>query len=760
MSASWTPIIIVDIFGSVWVLFLALCCACLSRKWSRQKSDDIFRDYIFLLTLAIVFFAISRSFGHLAKQVLLLNDMADTWNKISPFSGAINSVTFVVIFAFGLYFHRIQKVHMRMEEYKNNLEEMISRRTVELQVTNATLENVLDSSNPLCITGCDRMLLKVNRAYQAIWPVDVTDGVKCCDNRPGMLCDTQQCPLQRIMAGEEEVYHETSKIINGEPKVFIVSARPYRDAGGEVVGIVESFQDISKRKQAELALASEKERLAVTLRSIGDGVITTDLSGNVALINRITEQLTGWSQQEAVGKPVEKLFNIVHEKTGKPCKSPVDEVLATGEMVALTDHIALIAKDGTRYSIKDSGAPIFNQDGDIIGAVLVFRDVTSDRRIKEELLKAQKLESIGVLAGGIAHDFNNILAVILGNVELAGMHVDPEKDVSSILSNARKATLRAKDLTQQLLTFAKGGDPIRKTTSVKETITESANFILHGSPLSCQFFISDDLWLVDVDSGQIGQVIQNLVLNAQAAMPERGEIRISGVNVEVNSSGRPALLSDEKSYIAITVADDGYGIDEEDLESIFDPYFSTKQGGSGLGLAITHSIITKHQGHIDVESRLGEGTSVTFYLPVSGKQVLSVPVAEVHGGKKMRAKILLMDDEEPVQKIASLMLGHLGHEVLLAASGEEAIEIFNEHRQTAHPVDVTIMDLTVPGAMGGKDAVQEILKIDPDARVIVSSGYSNDPVMANAERFGFQGAISKPFSIDQLNVILRKVLLK
>jgi PAS domain S-box-containing protein len=757
MIVSWNPVVIIDIAGSIVTLILAVYCVILSWDWSRKKPDNIFRYYIWLLTLVIVLFAISRSFGHIVKQLLLLNGMEDIWKLISPFSGSINSVLFVVIFSFSLYFHRFQKMHVRIEEYKNNLEEMIAVRTEELQELNLTLENVLNSANPICITSVDGVILKANNAYWAIWPGVNEKEKQCCKSRPGAFCGTDRCPLQQIKDGKKDVLHEDNKNVDGTIRTFMVTARPFLDIHGELVGIVESFQDISSRKQTELALASEREQLAVTLRSIGDGVITTDLDANIVLINRITEQLTGWSQEEAVGKPVGELFQIVDEKTGKPCRNPVEAVLASCEFSRLTGNTVLVARDGAKYNIEESGAPIFNRESEIIGVVLVFRDVTEERKDKEELFKAQKLESVGVLAGGIAHDFNNILAAILGSIELAGMSVGSENAAYPLLEAAKQASLRAKHLTQQLLVFSKGGDPVKQITSIRNTITEATNFVLHGSALSCKFDIPDDLWLVDIDPGQIAQVVQNLVLNAKAAMPEGGNIRISGENVQEHSSDVPGWLADT-GYIKIRVEDDGCGIAEEHLGKIFDPYFSTKQEGSGLGLAITHSIIQKHQGIIDVHSEVGVGTIFTIYLPVSEKQVLPVSVEEVSSPETNKAKIIVMDDEAPVREIAMLMLRNLGHEALAAKDGNEAIKLYNEQKKSGKAVDVIIMDLTIPGGMGGKEAVQELLKVSPDAKVVVASGYANDPAMVHYKQYGFKAAICKPFLLDELRNTIKNVL--
>jgi len=757
MILSWSPVILIDIFGSAWVLILAVWCAVLARKRTRQKPDDTFLHYVFLLTVAIVFFAISRSFGHLAKQILLMNDMESVWRAMSPYCGASNSVAFVVIFAFGLYFQRFQKVHLQIEEYKHGLEEMVSLRTGELKEANSTLENVLNASNPLCITNSEHIITMANSGYWNIWPGVNEDNMRCDESRPCSFCNTDDCLLQQVIAGADEVVQEVEKEVDGERKVFIVTARPFRDSSGKLLGVVESFQDISKRKLAERALAEEREQLAVTLRSIGDGVITTDLEGNVVLINRVTEQLTGWSQQEAIGQPVEQVFNIINEESGEPCKSPVAEVLASGVGVEQATNTTLIAKDTSRFSVEDSSAPIFSRDSIIVGAVLVFRDVTEKRRAKEELFKVEKLKSVGILAGGIAHDFNNILAAILGNIEMAGMLVGPDAEVAPLLAMAKKASLRAKDLTQQLLTFSKGGNPIKQTTSIANTIQDATNFILHGSVVSCDFTLPEDLWLVDIDPGQIAQVVQNLVINAKAVMPDGGRIRISGENVPVDSSDRPTWL-DGDAYIKICVQDEGSGIAEKDLEKIFDPYFTTKKEGSGLGLAITHSIIMNHRGYLDVASLPGVGTTFIIYLPVSEQKRVQGQEQQISCSKSKAVTVIIMDDEKPVREIALLMLKKLGHEALEAEDGEQLIETYRRRQISGKPIDIILMDLTVPGAMGGKEAMQEILALDPDARAIVSSGYSNDPVMADYKGYGFKAAVTKPFLLEELRYAIADVM--
>lgn len=505
-------------------------------------------------------------------------------------------------------------------------------------------------------------------------------------------------------------------------------------------------------------LADEKERLAVTLRSIGDGVITTDLEGRIVLINTSSEQLTGWTQEEAVGRPIQEVFRIINGHTGEPCANPVDKVIATGQIVALANHTSLVARDGTHHDIEDSGAPIFDQKGLVIGTVLVYRDVTGEKRTKRELAKVKKLESVGVLAGGIAHDFNNILAGILGNVELAVLYTDPNSQAYPLLRETIKASLRAKGLTQQLLTFAKGGDPVKQAASITQIITDSANFVLHGSAVVCDYSIPDDLWQVDVDAGQISQVVQNIIINARHAMPQGGGVEVCCHNIDDGSVDCVGLLP--QKYIKMTIADTGPGIPAQFVDKIFDPYFSTKQEGSGLGLAICHSIICKHDGIIYVESEGDRGTVFTIYLPAS--------VAQVGGGDPVRADlsetdsnatIMVMDDEPMLREMTKHMLTRLGYNVVLVKDGHGAIEIYNKSfKDDNRSIDGIIMDLTIPGGLGGKETVQEILRIDAGAKVIVASGYSNDPVMARYMDYGFVASIAKPFQLLELQEILHHIL--
>lgn len=529
------------------------------------------------------------------------------------------------------------------------------------------------------------------------------------------------------------------------------------DEKGEPVKTRAIIRDITEKKIMEDNLVLEKERLLVTLHSIGDAVIATDSAGKVLLINKVGEELTGWRQEEACGRPLTEVFYIINEKTREIPEDPVTKVLRTGLIVGLANHTALIAKDGTVRIIADSGSPIKDRNGRIIGVVLVFRDITKLRKMEEEFQKANKLDSIGILAGGIAHDFNNILTGIIGNISLAKMLKNQEQ-ISSRLIEAEKACLRAKALTEQLLTFSKGGMPIKKAASITEVLKDAAGFTLSGSNISCEFCIPDNISPVDIDEGQINQVIHNLIINAQQAMPLGGKIKIKAENITVDGDiEEQSLPLDAGKYVKITVQDHGIGIPDEHIDKIFDPYFTTKQQGNGLGLATAYSIVRNHDGLITVESKVSSGATFNIYLPCSNEEVIIKKRTEesITAG---RGKVLVMDDEETVRSVAGEMLKVIGYEACFARDGLEAINLYRKAQEIGEPFNAVIMDLTIAGGMGGEEAVQRLLEIDPNVKAIVSSGYSNDPIMADFKKYGFCDVIAKPYEVRELSRTLNKVI--
>lgn len=483
---------------------------------------------------------------------------------------------------------------------------------------------------------------------------------------------------------------------------------------------VERQREINKRKQIDDALSQERERLSVTLRSIGDGVIATDTEGKIELFNRVAEKFTGWSQGDALGKNIEDIFLIVDEETGDRRENPVKRAIEANNVVGLHHGTVLITRgrQGFRY-VSASSSPIRDKDGVIIGAVLVFRDITERKKIDEELLKAQKLESIGVLAGGIAHDFNNLLTAIIGNISLSEAPGQSDNQVRQRLLEAQRACDKARDLATQLLTFSKGDKlGIKEPSSLEKVIRDTTNFTMSGSRLDIKFVVGEEIWPVKIDQGQLSQVISNMIINASQAMANEGEITIKLENTYA-SKERGIPLADGK-YVKTTVEDEGIGIPREYLPRIFDPYFTTKQDGSGLGLATSYPIIKNHGGYIAVESELHVGTKFYIYIPANGKLNGEGPHIEnviVRGS----GRVLIMDDKREVLEVAGEMLNHIGYEVEFAKDGSEALRKYKTARQHGKPFDSVIMDLTIPGGMGGEGALRKLRIIDPDVKAIVSS---------------------------------------
>ncbi len=511
-------------------------------------------------------------------------------------------------------------------------------------------------------------------------------------------------------------------------------------------------RDITERKIAQEALEAEKERLAVTLRSIGDGVITTDRNGQITLINKMAENLTGWTEDSALGQPISKVLHIVNEQTREPCVNPVQRVIDTRQIIGLANNTLLIRKDGKEFIIADSGAPIIGKGGEVIGVVLVFRDITEKRQMQQERLKIQKLESLGVLAGGIAHDFNNFLTGIIGNLSLVKLDIGPASSVYDSIMRMESAALRAKNLTQQLLTFSKGGEPVKASLDLPELLKEAVEFSLRGSNLKCDYDFSSELKSVEADAGQINQVINNLVINAVQATPQGGLLKLSAENVALGIDNAENLTPGE--YVKIAITDQGVGIPAAHFDRIFDPYFTTKQKGSGLGLTVAFSIIDKHDGRITVASESRAGTTFQILLPASAKTVKQAVESEkkIFKGK---GRILVMDDEILIRDVAARFLKIMGFESALAEDGGAALDMYRNAKESGHAFDAVIMDLTIPGGMGGKETVQKLLAYDPKAVAIVSSGYSNDPIMSDCETYGFKGVVTKPFRIEELSDALR-----
>ncbi len=512
-----------------------------------------------------------------------------------------------------------------------------------------------------------------------------------------------------------------------------------------------TFRDISQRKATEEELRESERRFRDITENAMEMIWEVDAEGRYTYVSPNVEDIIGYKPEEMIGR---HFFDLIHAEDRDELKESALVLFSNKDRFREFTK-PNVHKNGTIVWMSASGVPIHTRDGDFAGYRGANIDITGRRRAEEELRKVQKLESLGVLAGGIAHDFNNILTGIMSNISMVRLFSELDEDTSEMLADAEKAGLRAKDLTQQLLTFAKGGVPIRKPASMAELLREASNFALSGSNVRCEYRIPDDLGLVEIDEGQVSQVIHNLVINADQAMPKGGTIEIRAENVSIGLED--VLPLEMGAYLKITIADDGIGISQKHLASIFDPFFTTKQKGSGLGLATSFSIINNHEGHIQVDSNVDVGTTVNVYLPISEKTM-----ADDQGEREQllpgRGRILLIDDEEVVRKSAGGLLRRLGYEVEVAEDGDEGIDFYSTALRRGQPFDAVILDLTIPGGMGGKEAVKVLRRMDPESKIIVSSGYSDDPVISEFREHGFVACIVKPYGVDTLADTLHKVM--
>ncbi len=639
--------------------------------------------------------------------------------------------------------------HINLRKKAQKLKETQEELLLQKNKLEALIHSIPD---PIYIKNVENKYIGCNQAFEKVAGRTEQDVVGQEDTAvfsPEVAASFRTKDKEMLTVGEAQRTEEQIPVPYGENLFFDIWKTPYIGPDGKLLGLIGICRNINELKQAQQEAEEERERLSVTLQSIGDGVITTDVEGKVVFINRAAEQLTGWDNADAVGKSSGEIFRIFAEKAGGKSLDPIAKILRAGKRLDLSRDAVLEDKSGRKLSIADSGAPIRDRENQVIGVVIIFRDITREKKMDKERVKIRKLESVGILAGGIAHDFNNLLSAILGNIELASSGVAKESKVWSLLADAQKATERATKLTYQLLTFSKGGEPIKEKTSLPDLISESANFVLHGSLVSCEFSFADNLRTIHADSGQISQVVQNIILNAKDAMPHGGQILVECRNVDDLASG--LLLRRHKGiFVQIAIQDTGVGISQEIMESIFDPYFTTKKEGNGLGLAICHSIIKKHGGHITVHSEPQQGTTFSIYLPATPLAAHANTAPQKQEESVSSTKIMVMDDDLMLRNLARSQLGALGHDAVLVKDGAAAITTYQEMQESDNPVDLVILDLTIPGGMGGKETAQKLLQLNPEAKLIVASGYSNDPVMAEYSEYGFRAAVAKPFTLKEL----------
>lgn len=556
--------------------------------------------------------------------------------------------------------------------------------------------------------------------------------------------------IEEVFKGKSRTLEFKIIGLKGRPLWLYTHVVPFRNEKGEIILALATTIDITERKKSEETLKKSEEKYRMLIENIQDGVFIIQ-DAKIKFLNEAFAKMIGYTTGEVIGMDIQKLIapedlDIVMDR--------YQQRLA-GKDVPKEYEFTMLHKDGVTKVIVNMLVGLVDYQGRTASMGTV-KDVTEHKLMEAELQKAQKLESLGILAGGIAHDFNNILTAIAGNISLAKMYAQPGLEVFDILTEVEKASLRAKNLTTQLLTFSKGGTPLKKLTSIPKLIKDSCDFAISGSKVKCEISSPDGIWPVEIDEGQISQVIHHMIINAQQAMPEGGIIRVKAENITADTE-YPLPIKNGK-YLKISIKDHGIGIPEEHLAKIFDPYFTTKQEGSGLGLASAYSIIKKHDGHITAESKLGEGTTFCIYLPASEKKIPIVKDTGASAAGRGKGKVLVMDDDDTVRLVVGRMLGQCGYEAEFAEDGDKAIDLYKKAKETGQPFDAVIIDLIIPAGMGGKEAIKKLIEIDPDIKAIVSSGYSDDPVMSNFKEYGFKDAMAKPYEIADLRQMLHKVI--
>jgi PAS domain S-box-containing protein len=522
---------------------------------------------------------------------------------------------------------------------------------------------------------------------------------------------------------------------------------------GIITFLIIRFIPIKMIHKTEQALKESSELLEKTFSNLREAVFIIDSNTfKIIKFNTAAEKMFGFEEKELSEQNIMSFF--ADSSCDAIFRQKTDHEIMTEGFIYI-NNAQLKGKNNTVFPAEYTIVPLFDENKLKTALLCVINDITERKKLEEDTLRSQKLESLGILAGGIAHDFNNLLTAIVGCVSALKLYTDPQDESYQMLEHAEKASMRAKDLTQQLLTFSKGGEPVKKIISVSEIIKNSVGFTLRGTKAKSKLIIPENLWYIFADEGQVSQVINNILINAFQAMPDGGVITILCENITLENNEVPNLISGD--YVKIVIEDQGTGIAHENLKKIFDPYFTTKPDGNGLGLATSYSIIKKHKGTIRVQSEIGKGTAFTIYLPAL-RDIFENIADFKNEPVKGKGRILIMDDEESVRLVAGWMLNKIGYEVDFAKDGFEMINKYKTEFFSGKKYDAVIIDLTIPGSMSGDEAVKKLLEIDPEAKAIASSGYFNSPIMSDFLSFGFKAVIVKPYKINELSEIVSKII--
>ncbi len=570
--------------------------------------------------------------------------------------------------------------------------------------------------------------------------------------------------FQRLTSGEIDHFHMDKRYRHrdGGVRWGRTSVSVIRDCESHSDCMVVHVSDITETKRAQMRFRRERDLLHRVMETSPVGIVVVDRRGRITYSNSYAQNLFALSADELGERTFDDPRWGITDPEGNPMPPedrPFRRVTTTGRAVHGAG-LSVETADGRRRRLQINASPIQDAEGHPDGMVAAIEDVTVRKRVEEELLKVQKLESVATLAGGIAHDFNNLLMIIMGNISLAQDYADHQGELYQLLVESERACQRATEVTGRFITFSRGGGNVQKVMAVDGVVRDAANLACAGANIRPRFRFPDDLWRVRIDIRQFQQAVINVVNNAREAMPAGGEVEIRAENHR-RESGRDHLPLKSGDYVRISVVDSGSGIAEEHLGKIFDPYFTTKAKGAekgvGMGLATTFSVLKSHGGYVEAVSRPGAGAAVHLYLPAAEEaapEPADVGEAAAPEGEKRRRHALVMDDEKTIQILVRQMLRRLGYQATLTEDGGEAVNAYRDAQKKGGGYDLVILDLTVPGGMGGREALARIRELDPDVTAVVSSGYATDPIMAEFKRYGFSAAMVKPYSLRELRETL------
>ncbi|MHA1474386.1 MAG: hybrid sensor histidine kinase/response regulator [Promethearchaeota archaeon] len=500
-----------------------------------------------------------------------------------------------------------------------------------------------------------------------------------------------------------------------------------------------------------------EEYIEILLDNISDSVFFLDSNGNIIYMNKIAQDLTERTLDSALNKYFSDIFTIKKTKTDFETYDFFTLVLQTKKPHICNKPSILITQTGKEIEVLCNFIPVFDKNNELLGSIITAQDFTEKRNYETALQNALRLNSLGQLSSGIAHDFNNVLTTILGNISLAKMDLNEAGDIFALLNEAEEGIDKARVMTQQLLTFASENKTEKEILETSELLKIFVTFTLSGSNVNCTFNFPKDLMNVEGNRSQLGQVIHNIVVHAVQSMPVGGNIKISARNTNILKENDLEL--EQGNYVILKIQDNGIGIPESDLSHVFDPFYMSNMTGKDMGLAVVKDIINQHKGNIFIKSIVGEGTTFTIYLP--GILLKGSKIKEKKGEiPRKHAKVLVMDDEDIIRRVLSKMLTQLGYEAHVVNEGISAIKLYKKFLEKNDPFDVVILDLTIRGGMGGAETMENLLIIDPKAKVLASSGYTTDKVITNYESFGFSGALIKPYRVNELDKILLDILNK